>query len=446
MTTSRRSDPAAGPALAPAEFEWFRAHLHQMAGIALQPLKQAMVAARLAKRLRRLGLPSYAAYRAHLQSCGPMDPEWRAFINALTTNKTDFFREGQHFELLSRLLPSLRRTDGELNIWSAGCSTGEEPYTLSLVLREAMSPGLRYRILASDIDTAVLAAAERGIYREERLVGVPLAQRQRWFLPTRTPEQRRVHPDLQAAISFQRINLTEEPWPIETRFDAIFCRNVIIYFDRPTQQRLFERFARQLRPGGHLFIGHSESLFGITDRFERVEGTVYRLRAGAELAAPPRSTAPAQARILVGETFASAAPAQVSTLLGSCVSACLFDPERRVGGMNHFLLPDGGNPLESSPRYGAHAMQRLVKELTGLGADRGRLVAKVFGAANLMGSPEVSQRNRAFVREYLTQARIPVLAERLGGDRGMEVRFETHTGRAFFRYLARSPEEVLLAS
>jgi chemotaxis receptor (MCP) glutamine deamidase CheD len=210
--------------------------------------------------------------------------------------------------------------------------------------------------------------------------------------------------------------------------------------------RLFERFARQLAPGGYLFIGHSESLLGLSDLFERVEGTVYRLRQGATggrtTPSTPRAEA-ATARIIVGETYASGVPSTVSTVLGSCVSACLFDPVQRVGGMNHFLLPDGGPDGGASARYGAYAMDLLINELMRLGADRSRLVAKVFGAAHTTGSAEVSRRNREFVRQYLAREQIPVLAERLGADRGMELRFETHTGRARFRYLPQLAQTVL---
>jgi chemotaxis protein methyltransferase CheR len=448
--------PPVGPPLSQADFQWFRARLHRSVGIALHPLKQTMVAARLGKRLRQLGLSSYAAYRAHLQRCVDSDPECREFINALTTNKTDFFREPQHFELLTRgLLPTLRESaarrgpEGSISIWSAGCSTGEEPYTLSIALREALPPGSRYRITASDVDTAVLGAAERGIYHGDRLEGLAPGLKARHFVRTRSREHWQVHADVRAPITFQRINLMEEPWPIQDRFDAIFCRNVIIYFDRPTQVRLFERFARQLVPGGYLFIGHSESLLGLSDLFERVEGTVYRLRAGAPsvrapaAAAPRVPRAPVSKRIIVGETFASARPTCVSTLLGSCVSACLFDPVRRVGGINHFLLPDGGPDGRDSARYGAYAMDLLINELMKLGADRSRLVAKIFGAAHMIGSPAVSQRNREFVKQYLAREQITVLAERLGGDRGMELRFETHTGRALFRHLPQ-PTPALL--
>lgn len=411
-----------------------------------------MVAARLGRRVRRLGLGGYDDYRTYLQGRPATDPEWREFVNALTTNKTAFFREPQHFELLQRrLLPALRESaerrkhETAVSIWSAGCSTGEEPYTLGMVLRQALPPSWRCRIVASDIDTAVLKAAERGLYAGDRLEGTPPELRERCFLRGPGQDQYEVRPEVRSLVSFRRINLMDEPWPLDERFDAIFCRNVIIYFDRSTQIRLLERFARQLAPGGHLFIGHSESVAGLSDLYERVEGTVYRLRPGlADRMGPDRGitvdrrppTPAARSRLVVGETFASAKPAWVSTVLGSCVSVCLFDPERRIGGMNHFLLPEPPADEPGSARYGSVAIDQLIEEMVTLGADRSRLVAKVFGAAHQTGSAEVSQGNCTFTRRYLAHEKIPLLAERLGGSSGMELRFETHTGRAFVRYLA----------
>lgn len=410
-----------------------------------------MVAARLGRRLRRLGLVGYDDYRTYLQGRPAADPEWREFVNALTTNKTAFFREPQHFELLQRrLLPAVRESadrrnhDTTVSIWSAGCSTGEEPYTLSIVLRQALPPAWRCRIIASDIDTAVLKAAERGLYAGDRLEGTPPELKERCFVRGPGHDEFEVRPEVRALVSFRRINLMDDPWPLDERFDAIFCRNVIIYFDRPTQTRLFERFARQLAPGGHLFIGHSESVLGLSDLYERVEGTVYRLRPGVADRIGPRRAIPvasrqltpaAPNRLVVGETFASAEPAWISTVLGSCVSVCLFDPERRIGGMNHFLLPEPPADDPGSARYGSVALDQLIEKMVTLGADRSRLVAKVFGAAHQTGSPEVSQGNCTFTRRYLAREKIPLLAERLGGRSGMELRFETHTGRAFVRYL-----------
>ena len=176
-------------------------------------------------------------------------------------------------------------------------------------------------------------------------------------------------------IAFRRLNLVAEPWPIRTTFDCIFCRNVVIYFDRPTQQRLFGRLADHLNPDGCLFVGHSENLHTATDRFVPLGNTIYRSKASTGADEPETAT------IAVGDVFASARPACVTTLLGSCVAACLFDPESRVGGMNHFMLPDGVGGGADSARFGVHAMELLIDAILARGGDRSRLQAKIFGGS-----------------------------------------------------------------
>ena len=476
------------PRLSAKDFRWFSETIYRLAGISLAPSKVAMVSARLAKRLRALHLGGFLEYREYLARQEQGSSEWVAFINALTTNKTAFFRENHHFDFLRdtvvpQAIAAARGGEREqtLSVWSAGCSTGEEPYTISMVLRDALRaiPSWRYRVLGSDIDTAVLEEAVRAFYPEDRLEGLADDIRRRHFV-AEGRGARQVHPETRAPVTFRRVNLIEPHWPVQEQFDVVFCRNVIIYFDRETQRQLFERFAASIAPGGHLIVGHAESLFGITDRFERVRDTVYRLRPSSTRpntrtptpapdweeetltnlpVLPPSAGRVAEAalqrpnptasvavdragwrRIIVGEIFASAAPARVSTLLGSCVSACLCDPERKVGGMNHFLLPSGHTQGEDTPaRYGAYAMDRLVEQIVRLGGNRRRIVAKVFGATHAIGSAEVSRRNEEFVRHYLAREGIPLRGARLGGGRPMEVRFETDTGRAYVRYISEAP-------
>ncbi len=206
-------------------------------------------------------------------------------INCVTTNKTDFFREAHHFDFLrDHVFPDLlaaARNGGprRLRIWSAGYSTGEEPYTLAMAIREHFGPppGWDVKILASDIDSDVLARAEEGVYDGQRLRDIPADLRGKYFLAGRGQDDGyyKVHPDLLELIAFRRINLMREAWPIHTTFNVILCRNVIIYFDRPTQQRLFERMAELLSPDGFLIVGHSENLFGITDLFVPLGNTIY---------------------------------------------------------------------------------------------------------------------------------------------------------------------------
>ncbi|WJW76814.1 protein-glutamate O-methyltransferase CheR [Thiohalobacter sp. IOR34] len=262
-------------------FECVRRMLRDHAGIALSDAKRGMVYSRLARRLRALGLSSFADY-CHLVSDGDGD-EFTHFINALTTNLTAFFREAHHFEYLTGvLLPQLRQVharDRRLRIWSAGCSIGEEPYSIAMALREAM-PDIEdwdVRILATDIDSNVIETASRGIYALERVTNLEPERLRRWFRKGRGNNAGlvKVVDALRSLISFRTLNLMHD-WPMRGPFDVIFCRNVVIYFDKPTQRMLFERMAELLPIGGHLFIGHSESLFKVTDRFENLGRTIYR--------------------------------------------------------------------------------------------------------------------------------------------------------------------------
>jgi chemotaxis protein methyltransferase CheR len=241
---------------------------------------------RLARRLQALGLRTFAEYHTRLLADGG---ELTRFINAMTTNKTEFFREAHHFDYLkSTWLPSrrpCRRTsDRRLRFWSAACSTGEEPYSLALTLLEALGGGAGWdlRILASDIDTDVLAHAAAGIYPLEHVAPVPAALLPRYFLRGTAARDGyvRVKPAVRSLVTFRRINFVDEAWPIRTRFDAIFCRNVLIYFDRDTQQRILDRLIEHLADDGLLFLGHSESIHGLVDGLEPLAPTVYG-RAGA---------------------------------------------------------------------------------------------------------------------------------------------------------------------
>lgn len=286
-------------AISDEEFSLIQKLIKDQTGIALSEHKRSLVASRLGKRLRALELPSLRTYYDYLT--GPDGAsELENFVNAMTTNKTDFYRERAHFDFLEReVLPPLKARatqtgERRIRIWSAGCSTGEEPYTLSLTLCEALGRMLAWdvRILASDIDTDVLNQASEGIYPQERASDIPAALLQRYFLRGTGSMAGRVKVgrEIRSLVTFRRINLLEDPWPIQTRFDCIFCRNVIIYFDRPTQCRLMSRFAAQLKDEGFLFLGHSESLHGVCDQFAFLRNTIYRklpATAGAARAGAP---------------------------------------------------------------------------------------------------------------------------------------------------------------
>jgi chemotaxis protein methyltransferase CheR len=265
------------------EFARIAALLKDRAGIHLPSSKQPLVHSRLSKRLRGLNLPDFAAYVDLVESPSGAD-ELIEMISALTTNVTSFFREKHHFDYLrTDILPPLleqARKGGRVRIWSAGCSTGQEPYSLAMTILE-MDPDAAsrdLRILATDIDPQVLAKAAAGEYDEEAIAPVSKEQRKRWFenLPD---ENFRVRPALARLITFRELNLAI-PWPVRGPFDVIFCRNVAIYFDRTVQERVWSGFAERLAPGGLLCIGHSERLTGAaSDKFKTAGITAY-IRAG----------------------------------------------------------------------------------------------------------------------------------------------------------------------
>lgn len=259
--------------LTPGQFALITGMLHAHCGIRMREGKEGLVRARLARRLRALRLADFDAYLRHVDD----DPrEFAEMIDALTTNKTSFLREVSHFDYLrDAVLPELGRT---IRIWSAGCSSGEEPYTLAMLLSEGLDciEERDVRILATDISQRVLATAKAGCYPASVMADVPARWLQRHW--SRTGEDGQVTyeaaPSLKRLVHFARLNLMER-WPMQGPFDAILCRNVMIYFDKGTQQRLVERYHALLRPGGHLFVGHSESLTGLTHRFRYVKPAVY---------------------------------------------------------------------------------------------------------------------------------------------------------------------------
>ena len=260
--------------------------LHSHAGIALHEGKAALVYSRLAKRLRTLGLRSFREYCALVEDAGSLD-ERQAMMAALTTNVTRFFREPHHFDhLRDQVMPELAaraRAGGRVRLWSAACSNGQEPYSMAItvlsVLPEAAS--LDVKILATDIDPNMIAEGRAGAYREDAVSPIPLELRRRWFQKTAAHDGRvwSVAPELRELVSFRELNLIGD-WPMRGRFDAIFCRNVVIYFDEPTQERIWSRFVPAMNPGATLYIGHSERVTGpAVATLETAGLTTYRLKA-----------------------------------------------------------------------------------------------------------------------------------------------------------------------
>jgi len=261
------------------QFKRLRVFVAQQTGIALTEAKKDMVYGRLSKRIRANFDGNFQAFCDAIENGDAQEQDF--LINAITTNLTAFFREAHHFDYLrGRLLPDLMRRNAasrKLRIWSAGCSTGEEPYSIAMCLAaEKQLADWDIKILATDLDANVLKHAEAGIYSEDRLSKLPEQERQ-WFQRGRGSKAGlvRLKPALRQRVTFKRLNLLND-WPMRGPFDLIFCRNVVIYFDKSTQTRLFDRFADLLVPDGQLFIGHSETLYKVTDRFTSLGNTIYR--------------------------------------------------------------------------------------------------------------------------------------------------------------------------
>lgn len=265
-----------------ADFIFIRRLAKERTGIELGDHKKEMIYSRIVRRIRALGLADFRTYCDYLSQHA--EEELTPFMNAITTNLTSFFREPHHFEFLARTaLPELKRRQAasrRLRIWSAGCSTGEEPYSIAITLSQSLgTERWDARILATDLDTNVLNHGRAGIYGRDRVTGIEPELLKTYFQVQRgnTPEadKYRVKEAVRELIRFNQLNLLEA-WPMRGPFDVIFCRNVVIYFSKETQKVLFDRYADILTPGGYLFIGHSESLHGVSRRFEPLGRTIYR--------------------------------------------------------------------------------------------------------------------------------------------------------------------------
>ncbi len=262
------------------DFNKLRDIIYDEAGIKLSDVKKILMQSRLIKRLRDLKLDNFTDYHDYLLE--NYEKEKINFINAITTNKTDFFRENDHFEFMkSKILPDfVNKKEHELRIWSAGCSTGEEPYTIAITLLEYFNGKVppEFLILATDIDTQVLDKAQNGRYSADHLADVDPKYLKNYFLLNGSDKGDfyTVKDNLKQMIYFRRLNLLQEQYPMKKKFDIIFCRNVIIYFDRETQKKLFEKYHQYLKDDGYLLIGHSENITSITDKFTLAGRTIYK--------------------------------------------------------------------------------------------------------------------------------------------------------------------------
>ena len=275
--------------LSTRDFNRFSGLVYEIAGIRLTPEKKTMLEARIRRRLRALACASYSAYCDRLIRLEPSDEEMVRFIDVVTTNKTDFFREPGHFDFLAGTCLGEWSARSALQrpmlIWSAACSSGEEPYTLAMILSEygAATPGFGFSILATDISTTVLEKAVRGIYTAATVEPVPMAMRRRYLMRSRDRSSTdvRIVPELRRLVEFRRLNFMDPDYGLARKADAIFCRNALIYFDRPTQEKILAKLTRCLEPHGYLFVGHSESLHDMDLPLVPVAPAVYRRLAHA---------------------------------------------------------------------------------------------------------------------------------------------------------------------
>lgn len=267
-------------------YEQFSQLIHSECGIKLPPIKKIMLQSRLQKRMKVIGISSFKEYYNYLTSVQGREKELAHALDVVSTNKTDFFREPSHFDYLRVMaLPDIIHTLGSklrrrIHLWSAGCSSGEEPYTLAMVLSDFLEkyPEFDYDIFSTDISQRVLSKAQQAIYSDNDAAPVPHRLKAKYLMKGKGQQvgNWRVIPELRNRIQFNRLNLMDRQFKLPNMMDIIFCRNVIIYFDRPTQVCLFQKFYNCLSPGGYLFIGHSETLYGINDQFQYIQATIYK--------------------------------------------------------------------------------------------------------------------------------------------------------------------------
>jgi chemotaxis protein methyltransferase CheR len=275
-----------GPAtLSDADFKRLSVYIERELGIRMPPTKRIMLESRLQKRLRRFGLDTYKAYVDFVFSDKGRESELINMIDAVTTNKTDFFREAEHFDyLVDKILPAAESRDGAgisrpFLVWSAGCSTGEEPYTIAMVLEErrSLDPRFSYRIFASDLSTQVLDKAGEAIFEASKADVVPMSFKKKYMLRSKAKEKSlvRMKGEIRAKVSFARINFMDDSYPVSDTFDVVFCRNVIIYFERSIQEAILKKLCAHIRQGGWLILGHSETLTGMNMPLRGVAPTIY---------------------------------------------------------------------------------------------------------------------------------------------------------------------------
>lgn len=463
------------PNISDDEFDAFREIIFREAGISLSDAKKTLVVSRLAKRLRLHKIDTYREYLDYLRDRDTTRAELQEMVNCLTTNKTDFFREPHHFEFLkNKIIPAIEQQalhghPKKLRIWSAACSTGEEPYTAAMTVLESISSryGWQIEILATDINTEVIKHARNGIYDLDRIEGLEPSIIRKYFLrgTGKFKGKCQVVPDVRSMVTFRQLNFMDARWPVDGTFDLIFCRNVLIYFNTQTQQKLLPRLIQRMNPGSYLMLGHSENLPWLNDTLNALGNTIHQLpthrspvnkplpcktqrgdlvaeRGEATEGIVEATGIPAERHELVsGKVYATNKQIFISTTLGSCVAACIYDPVAKVGGMNHFMLPTNEQNPNVCARYGVHAMDLLIEEIVKLGGDIKRLKAKVFGGASVAGRAvsdgSVGKANSKFVREYLKSREVPIEVEMIDSEHPLRIMFQPTSGRVLLKRLPR---------
>lgn len=444
-------------------FYRFSQFIQNELGIKMPDTKKTMLQARLQKRLWKLEMSSFDDYCDYLFSHEGMERELQHMINVVTTNKTEFFREPKHYEYLAeQALPNLLRHHDPtemFTVWCAGCSTGEEPYSLAMVLQEFAErhTDFQFLILATDISSRVLEQARLGIYDEDRIESVPMAFRKKYLLRSKSNTKGlvRVVPELRARIRFRRLNFMDRNFGLREHMDIVFCRNVIIYFDRPTQESVLSRICSYLKPGGYLFTGHSETLNGMRLPLTPVSHTVYRHvepSENQEKELPMFYLKPA-------ELYITDKPCVVRTVLGSCLAITLFHQQRHLAAICHALLPEPdlhdaetGAAIKAS-KYVKLVIPEMLAKLREYGIEPQELEVKMFGGADMLRSgadigtrkPQIGRLNVLKARALLDAQGLSIRVTDVGGNQGRKIFFYTHTGEVLLKRLPVGifPEEAI---
>jgi chemotaxis protein methyltransferase CheR len=435
-----------------ATFAQFSEFIQTELGIKMPDTKKTMLQARLQKRLWKLGLTSFDAYRDYLFSPEGMEQELFNMIDVVTTNKTEFFREPRHFEyLVDHALPELIRRKGlreEFTVWCAGCSTGEEVYSLAMVLHEfaERTPDFRFFILGTDISSKVLQEAAFGIYHQEQIASIPPEMRKKYLLKSKEADKPmvRIVPQLRSLVRFRYLNLAKTDFDFRETLDIIFCRNVIIYFDRPTQEAVLSRICHHLIPGGYLFTGHSETLNGMRLPLVAVSHTVYQQAVMTD-----RETELPIVYLKPAEMYVADRPTIVRTVLGSCLAVTMFNQRLKIAAICHALLPHpaGATPCSKENRtnvlkYIDCVIPEMVMRLKQYGIASEEIEVKIFGGADMLSaesSPaskqQVGRLNVKTALRVIEAEGLQVKNSDVGGLKGRKIFFYTHTGEVLLKRL-----------